>query len=329
MSGATPEVAAAESTSRLQGILQDSGGPVRADRTPAAVEVSPAHLGERWTIPSSRLRVPGMAREGEGLPRPIASPARRSGRALDLLLTKKEMGELLDLDYALASLRDPAEFPGLLARIAKIVPATSILAVVSHFDPRLQEARMATSAVHDYPEEWLHRYFRNGYVRIDPVVRRYASTFQMVAWTPVLQQPQGKQASAFVREARDFGMAHGLTCGIRDPKACQATLFSVSGKEMESELRHRSVFDHLVPHLNGAILRVSGIPANPARVETLSLRELEVLRWMKEGKSNWEVSRILRLSEATVKFHVKNILSKLQASNRSHAVALAMEHRAL
>lgn len=151
----------------------------------------------------------------------------------------------------------------------------------------------------------------------------------MVAWSPLLREPQSRPTRAFIREAEDFGMAHGLTCGSHDPATFCATLFSLSGRELEREARHRAILAHLVPHLHGAIIRTSGIPTNPARLDSLSLRELEVLRWMKEGKSNWEVSRILRVSEATVKFHVKNILDKLHASNRSHAIALAMEHRAL
>ncbi|QSR85435.1 autoinducer binding domain-containing protein [Methylacidimicrobium sp. B4] len=330
MPSPTPQEPGQGGTVRLQGVLQESQDvSLPAAHGGSTPEAPFAHQGERWTIPSSRLRVPGMGRDVGALRRAATSPVRRSGRSLELLLTKKELGELLELDYALACLRDPAEFPELLARVAKLIPATSILAVASYFDPARQEARLATSAVHDYPEEWLRRYFCNGYVRLDPIVQRYAATFQMVAWSPVLREAQSRQASAFTREAKDFGMAYGLTCGIRDAKSCQATLFSVSGRELESEIRHRSVFQHLIPHLNGAIIRVSGIPANPARIDALSLRELEVMRWMKEGKSNWEVSRILRVSEATVKFHVKNILAKLQASNRSHAIALAMEHRAL
>ncbi len=57
----------------------------------------------------------------------------------------------------------------------------------------------------------------------------------------------------------------------------------------------------------------------------LTKREREVLEWMKEGKTNWEIGRILGISERTVRFHVGNILMKLQALSRAHAVALALE----
>jgi len=57
---------------------------------------------------------------------------------------------------------------------------------------------------------------------------------------------------------------------------------------------------------------------------TLSIREKEVLDWLKEGKTSWEISAILQISERTVNFHVTNILRKLHVVNRAQAVAVAI-----
>lgn len=68
------------------------------------------------------------------------------------------------------------------------------------------------------------------------------------------------------------------------------------------------------------------LPSNGASPPlTLTEREIEVIKWMRQGKTNWEISQILHISENTVKFHVKNIIRKLEVSTRTHAVALAME----
>jgi DNA-binding CsgD family transcriptional regulator len=53
----------------------------------------------------------------------------------------------------------------------------------------------------------------------------------------------------------------------------------------------------------------------------LTAREIDVLRLMAEGKTNGDIARVLFVSEGTVKFHVKNILRKMQASNRADASA--------
>jgi DNA-binding NarL/FixJ family response regulator len=56
----------------------------------------------------------------------------------------------------------------------------------------------------------------------------------------------------------------------------------------------------------------------------LSPRELDVLRLVALGSSNKRVGQLLSVTEDTVKAHMKAILSKLGASDRAHAVTLAM-----
>ncbi len=61
--------------------------------------------------------------------------------------------------------------------------------------------------------------------------------------------------------------------------------------------------------------------------QDLTTREREVLALVVEGLGNDEIGARLGLSHSTVKFHVSNILSKLGASSRAHAVALAVQHK--
>jgi DNA-binding CsgD family transcriptional regulator len=65
-------------------------------------------------------------------------------------------------------------------------------------------------------------------------------------------------------------------------------------------------------------------PHIPANTSHLSPRELTVLLWMKEGKTNWEIAQILGLSERTVRFHVGGIFEKLDVTSRTQAVARAL-----
>ena len=59
--------------------------------------------------------------------------------------------------------------------------------------------------------------------------------------------------------------------------------------------------------------------------ELLSQRELEVLREVAGGNSNRDVATALKLSEDTVKAHMKNISGKLAARDRTHAVMIAIQ----
>ena len=59
--------------------------------------------------------------------------------------------------------------------------------------------------------------------------------------------------------------------------------------------------------------------------ETLSAREIEVLRLVAVGKANKEVASDLAIAEDTVKKHVRNILAKLSANDRTHAATIALK----
>ncbi|HEX6904794.1 MAG TPA: response regulator transcription factor [Thermoanaerobaculia bacterium] len=67
----------------------------------------------------------------------------------------------------------------------------------------------------------------------------------------------------------------------------------------------------------------------PALVEALTPRETEVLRLMAAAYTNREIAIALGMAEGTVKIHVSNILSKMGARDRTHAVLRALEMRML
>ena len=64
--------------------------------------------------------------------------------------------------------------------------------------------------------------------------------------------------------------------------------------------------------------------ADHAADDTLTLREIDVLRLIAGGNANKLIADQLSITEETVKGHVKNILSKLGASDRTHAVTIAL-----
>ena len=90
-------------------------------------------------------------------------------------------------------------------------------------------------------------------------------------------------------------------------------------EELESAIRKVHAGARLIP---GSVAERLA-----ARMTTseLTSRELEVLRQIVDGKSNREIATVLSISEATVKSHINNILSKLGVSDRTQAATRALQ----
>lgn len=58
---------------------------------------------------------------------------------------------------------------------------------------------------------------------------------------------------------------------------------------------------------------------------SLTAREIDVLQLAAEGNRNKQIAYELDITEETVKYHIKNILSKLEANDRTHAVTIAIK----
>ncbi len=105
--------------------------------------------------------------------------------------------------------------------------------------------------------------------------------------------------------------------------------FCFSRTSLPRDPRSVRILEVLVPIIYVTFLRVLSGDARTdddgLRVNNLvTRREVEILGWIKEGKTTADIAGILRLSPFTVKNHVQNILKKLGARSRSHAVAQAI-----
>ncbi len=80
-----------------------------------------------------------------------------------------------------------------------------------------------------------------------------------------------------------------------------------------------------VLHINGAVvIRPRQTESAPLNAESLTEREMQVLSLVAEGYSNKIIAARLIICERTVKNHLTGIMTKLRASDRTHAVVTAI-----
>ncbi len=123
--------------------------------------------------------------------------------------------------------------------------------------------------------------------------------------------------------AWDFKIKDGYAQAVWNKRKEKGSIFYFFGQSIKHEERTKLILDLVVPHLHQALMRL--VNPNKCRQSLLSGKELEVIKWLKQGKSTWEISAILKISARTVKFHISNIMQKLNALSRTHAVAIAIE----
>ena len=154
----------------------------------------------------------------------------------------------------------------------------------------------------------------------DPVALELFKTWQILYWPDIYKKYPVKEIIALEKDM--FGTNSGLTCGMRDFGGNNGAVFSFAGKKIKRSPRTDAIIKYAIPHLGETLIRLSKTKEEPVRsADALTKREIEVLQWIMEGKTSFETSVILSISERTVNFHIGNILHKLDVANRTQAVA--------
>lgn len=130
----------------------------------------------------------------------------------------------------------------------------------------------------------------------------------------------------------NFG--HVVAHGAKEVQGVFGSFFLFAGLPHPPGARDAYLLELLMPHLHMALHRMlagesGGKPEADSVVTLLSRREIQVLHWIKNGKTNLEIGQILGIRPPTVKNHVQNIMRKLNVNNRAQAVGKSATMRLL
>ena len=137
---------------------------------------------------------------------------------------------------------------------------------------------------------------------------------------------------AFWREIERIGATQLLSHGVHDADGRTMSLFTFACRPGTIGPRQIYLAQLLAPALHAAWVRtqVTRTPGSSEKVQgasVLTVRELDIIKWIYLGKSNFEIGAILKISPLTVKNHVQKILRKLNVVNRTQAIGKALELR--
>lgn len=232
---------------------------------------------------------------------------------------------VLEIIHDSLACRTDEQVRTLMQRMNNLLPYQAAASFITEIEPD-SLFKEFTLVNLDYPDEYLKELFHRDLVSDDLILIENFKSFALQYWGDTLKKHTlTNEMKKIASLAGDFGFrksleGDGYSYGVRNLGGSEGSFFCYHG--LERCPRTEEILRLVVPHLHETLRRTQMIRRRGA---PLTKKETEVVQWLKEGKSTWDISIILGISERTVKFHVGNLMRKLDAVNRTHAVARAME----
>lgn len=183
-------------------------------------------------------------------------------------------------------------------------------------------SRPSVVLINNYPKAWQQAYATKGYLHVDPTVRHGMRSCLPQVWSAA----DPAEAPAFWEEARAHDIVSGWAMSTRDGHGTVGMLTlarggeSIGADEMQA---HQSELGWLAQYAHVAMCSILLPKYIRESNAELTEREKEVIMWTAEGKTAYEISQILDLSDRTVNFHINNVVMKLGAINKTQAAVKA------
>lgn len=183
----------------------------------------------------------------------------------------------------------------------------------------------------NWPREWVERYVAKKYIVWDPLVRYLLRTYCSFSWTTAIDAYRASSQFRRMKSMLADMRSHGLEAGYVFPVFSRTGLVgatSIGGTEevelspSEIALLETAFRNAFFKYLE--FTEVShGISLAPGADISITLREMQALNNLAEGRTSPEIASILDVSANTVDWYVNSLQTKLKARNRNHAVAIA------
>lgn len=173
---------------------------------------------------------------------------------------------------------------------------------------------------------WQDHYIAEGHARRDPFVPWTFQTAATATWDSMEQRATGKEQRRLFDEQRSYMRGNGIVVPIHGALGAVSCVV-MSGPAPDFSPEARPILRMLAIYMAEVARELvearddSVILDNP-----LSARQVEALKWIGEGKSDWEIGQILGIAEATAHRHVERAKRALGVNTRIQAFTLAWRH---
>lgn len=183
--------------------------------------------------------------------------------------------------------------------------------------------------ISNYPTEWVSGYMDAELYLIDPVFLSAKQTILPFAWSEISSPDKPWGGGEVLKFAQQHNLFDGYTFTIHDNNNHMALLSFCNideDQDFHCNIRkYKAEIQLLLNYTHDEIIKTILNYQLANKQSILSSREIEILQWVSLGKTYVESAIILGIRERTIKFHMKNIVNKLNVSNAKHAIKKAIE----
>jgi DNA-binding CsgD family transcriptional regulator len=179
----------------------------------------------------------------------------------------------------------------------------------------------------DWPDEVKEWYARENMFAKDPLV--FAARRRMTPFTfgeVFDEEPLLSEMRAVYDLVREFGYVDGFAVPIHGPAGYQGLVSLLASKKLELTVREKAALEMLSRAIHDRCRSTVGFGMVTDELPKLSAREIECMKWVAAGKTNWEIGQLLGISKSTVHFHIERVKTKLHKRSRTEAVAILVLH---
>lgn len=175
----------------------------------------------------------------------------------------------------------------------------------------------------NWPQDWIRLTEEKNFRIHNPVLDAALRRIDPFTWVEISNESKKTATEREIWDtASEWGWINGFVVPVHGPGgyfSCVSMASKEPNLDLGAERRAYLYLIALLAHERCYVLDEGFREGN--ELPTLSERELECMRWVAAGKSDWEIGMILTISASTVRFHVERARKKLDAVTRPQAVA--------
>ncbi len=184
----------------------------------------------------------------------------------------------------------------------------------------------------NYPAEWITQYINMTLYKHDPVIIIALQRIMPFTWNDKILLSDKTHPKDIFKVAKKYNIFNGHTFPLHDHENNLATLslytegdidlfqqYVANNKKNIQQLLLSIHERYIIGRRHDRNILQGGLERK------LTSREIEVLRWASIGKTYNEISIIMGITESTVKFHIGNLIDKLEVVNAKHAIKKASD----